>query len=103
MFNYTSTQAEIATLIKDMGVAVALKKLTGANVKTSIVWGKDSEDSDDALVVLNSKVCYMPGNVKKAPEVGDSIVLGTLTWGIQKVEAYKPATSVIAYKVTVLK
>jgi hypothetical protein len=103
VFNYTATQAEVATLIKDMGVLVTLQKLSGTNIKTSIVWGKDAEDSDDALVVLNTKVCYMPGNIKKAPEVGDNIVLGTLTWGIQKVEAYKPAKSVIAFKITVLK
>lgn len=104
MFDYKTTQADVAELLADMGVKVTLEKATGATLKTFILWGASVETDSTTFVshiTTAKKTLYMAGNVRRIPEVGDTIKAGAIPWSIDGVEAYMPASTVIAYKVTV--
>jgi len=104
MFDALTTQKDVTRLLMEMGQLVTLIKASGSKYKAYGIWGRT--ESADAGVLnttqIENKVLFLSGAVTKPPESGDTIEFGKRNWGVLKVDAYKPAAIVIAYKVTMM-
>lgn len=106
MFNAIKTKAKIAKLITTMGVPITITTASGGKIKTNAIFAaekKTSEPSDNIALssplTIGSAVCYITATTK-APSVGDELVGNNRSYNITDVEGYRPASTVIAYKLT---
>lgn len=103
-FDYTSMQTDITSLLNELGFLITLSSTAGTTCKAYAVWGKIEKSDIEKNVsqtIGESKVLYIAGNIRKVPEVGDNVIEGTSVYSVDIVEPYKPAKTVVAYKVTV--
>lgn len=103
--NWLAFRNEIDTLIYDLGTTMLMTKQNGQTVRSNIVFIK-SEAADievDSMTTLTGtkRGAVIPGGVRYAPEVGDDIIVEKVTHRITKVEAMKPATVLICYRLEV--
>lgn len=104
MFNTTSTIAQVKTAIGTLGGPLTINKASGVSIKTV---GVQTLETDKDLVLGSNlissdvDVIYVPGGLKASPEVGDVVVFFKNLSTIQSVTPYKPANTIIAYKLTV--
>jgi hypothetical protein len=103
-YNYAGTKFDIAAVITRMGFQVTLSKTDGTVAKTFGIWGKNEKvtvDSGISQVYGEKKTLYLSATGKRAPEVGDTIILDGANWSVDNVEQYKPAKVAVAYKLLV--
>ena len=104
MFNWTQPQAKVTAAITKVGFKVKLIKADSSTASAYAVW--DSNTKLDLAqgaqkITGNNKQIYIAGNISKAPVPGDYIQQGADQWTIVDVEAYKPVSTVLAYRCVV--
>lgn len=102
--DYVALQSEIAALIADLGAPCSLsvggKTLKGYGVKLDVEKNDDPRGSVHPTSRATQTI-YVKGSLKSAPSVGDTITFADVTYRIDLVEAYRPATTTVAYRLEV--
>jgi hypothetical protein len=101
MFNWTGTQSQVTSAIALLGFQITLVKDDDTTSKAYAVWDSNSKNDlaqGASKITGNQKQIYIAGNIKKVPVPGDYLKQGTDQWHIIEVEAYKPTTTVLAYR-----
>lgn len=102
MFNWSLTQSQVSKVIQHVGFQMTLIKADNTSAKAYGVWDSNSKydlATGAAKLTTNQKQMYIQASIKKVPAVGDTIQQGTDLWSITEVEAYKPSSTVLAYRV----
>lgn len=99
MINFNTTQAKVTAAIKKFNYQVTLVKADDTTAKAYAVW--DSNTKNNPNLTANNKQIYIVGNIKKEPKPDDYIKYGSDQWLIKEVEAYRPTTVTLAYRVVV--
>jgi hypothetical protein len=99
--DYESFKGDISQVIKELGSEITLTKQSGSKVKALAVEGKKQKyDSTGPTTFVKARF-IIDGAIEKTPEVGDKITKGKVDFIITDVEAYQPADTVIAWRVSV--
>jgi hypothetical protein len=104
MYNWGVTQLAVSNMLSKIGFQATLVKADDTKAKAYAVWDSNTKN-DLALgaskVTANKKQLYIAGSIKKIPQVGDTIQQGIDLWSITEVEAYKPTSVILVYRVVV--
>lgn len=105
MINWGTTQSQVTAALKQVGFTATLVKADGSKAKGYAAWDSSTKrDLADATsrTTTADKQLYLQGSIKRVPEVGDYILQGSDQFAIAEVEAYRPATTVLAYRMRVV-
>jgi len=103
MFNWSLSQAKVTAAIRLVGFQVTLTKADDSTAKAYAVWDSSTKNDlrEGSPLTGNQKQIYIAANIKKVPVPGDYISQGTDMYSVVQVEAYRPATVTLAYRVVV--
>ena len=110
MFNWNAPKPSITAAIKKYGLQMKLTQgisadADGRAVTAYGIWDSNSK-SDIAQggtkVTASRRQVYIAATLKTDPAVGDTITSNGQQYSIEEVEAYRPASVVLAYRVVVV-
>jgi hypothetical protein len=102
--NYSQFQSSVLKLIPILGKSVTITYTDASTEVTTGVFTSLDEQTLDASSSNTTgvlSVCYVPGNLSKQIEVGNKVTDGSIVYDVQKVIMYKPAATLIAYKLII--
>jgi len=105
MIDWTGSQARVTALIKKVGFEATLIRADGTTAKSYGVWDTSTKNDTNpaaAKDTANKKQMYLAASSTKIPVPGDYIKQGNDQFFIDEVEAYRPATITLAYRVVVI-
>lgn len=104
MFNWNLPQAKVTQVITKLGFKVTVIDAGDKKSSAYAIWDSNSKSDlaqGGTKITENNKQIYIAATIKKAPAVGDYVQQGNEQWTVTEVEAYKPASTVLAYRVVV--
>lgn len=104
-FNYTKVRNKAATLLRKFGRPVEIVRPDGTRMKTyGVFTGKAAQDNtfSGSQLEQDAQEVLLAGNLKFAPDVGDTLTYSTFNYKITLVEEVSPGTVAVIYKVRVL-
>lgn len=103
-FDASADVQEIKEAIISFNLPVTINRIDGSTTKTWAIHDDSSEESMDTngnpvMFIKTTKTLILPGDLKKAPEIGDIVLMKKKTYMIVKVSLTAPNMSPILYEI----
>jgi hypothetical protein len=102
--DYSSLKSEVTKVINYLGQTVKIQHQVGGTSQTYGVWAKsrdgDVNQNNPSQITETNRIMFINAT-KKAPQVGDILIVDGKEYAIAIVEVYQPTKLIIAYKLEV--
>lgn len=104
-FDYITSQAEAKSLLEEFGsnLKVGGAKTVGVIVNAVQEAMSDPTQGGYTTVPQTDKVCIIPGDIKRVPEVGDIVLQLKVEWKVLGCDVVAPAGIPVIYKLKVVR
>lgn len=103
--NYEKLSKDVTVLLQDLGTAVTITHLEdNSNSKGFVVFSSTTEEDSDASHVSTlsgTERTAFVNSVKKAICIGDTLTADSIVYRINQVTPYKPARTIVGYKLVI--
>jgi hypothetical protein len=102
-FDYISTRVEAKAMLAEFGSALTVGGTKTIGVIVSAVEAAMGDPTRGGYTVVpqTDKVCIIPGDIKRVPMVGDTVVQLKAEWKVIGVDEVAPAGIPVIYKLKV--
>jgi pyrrolidone-carboxylate peptidase len=101
MYSFQFITNQVQKNIQKYGQPVKVVNTAGVSISTHGVFGKiehtDLNNAETGHITIQTYVLYV-AYIKNQPEVGGTVIINKVEYGINKVEIYQPNNTAIAYK-----
>jgi hypothetical protein len=100
--DYSVAQTSALLTLKSLGAKLAITGIDGTKASTYGAFLATKRSEDAISTAIDARTVLVPGNIKSAPQVGDTLTFKGHDYYVHAVEEENPAGVCLYYKLTVI-